>query len=186
METCPICCETIVDATEDAEGQEALFCEGPCQKRLHRWCASVHKDSYAVLTSSEEPFVCPSCSLAEHCRLIKSLAKTVEYLKCEIQELKRSKLRHPRAAPTQTCKKSLTRRLCPRLVGSLQYNLSWWQNSSHYLPLSLWKIKPNRRNRRNKRNKGADGKAEGDTWAGETRRPQKHYEPQWLNVKDLN
>ena len=144
METCPICCETIVDTTEDAEGQEALFYEGPCQKWLHRWCASVHKDSYAVLTSSEKPFVCPSCSLAEHCRLIKSLAKTVEYLKCEIQELKRSKLRHPRAAPTQTCKKSLTRRLCPRLVGSLQYNLSWWQNSSHYLPLSLWKINPGR------------------------------------------
>ena len=47
-------------------------------------------------------------------------------------------------------------------------------------------VKPNRRNRRNKRNKGADGKAEGDTWAGETRRPQKHYEPQWLDVKDLN
>lgn len=54
METCPICCETIVDATEETEGQEALSCEGACQK-----------DSYAVLTSSEEPSVYPSCSLAQ-------------------------------------------------------------------------------------------------------------------------
>ena len=46
----------------------------------------------------------------------------------------------------------------------------------------------NRRNKRNKRNKGpgADGKAEGDMWAGETRRARKHYEPRWQNVKDLN
>lgn len=30
VEVCPICCECIVDATEDSEGQEALFCDGNC------------------------------------------------------------------------------------------------------------------------------------------------------------
>ena len=33
METCPICCETIVDATEETEGQEALFCEDEVSTR---------------------------------------------------------------------------------------------------------------------------------------------------------
>ena len=71
----------IVDASEDTEVQEALVGEGVCQKWLRRWCASVHKDSYAILTLSEEPFVCPFVSLAEHHQLIKSLAETVECLK---------------------------------------------------------------------------------------------------------
>ena len=105
METCPICCETIVDAAENVEGQEALFCEGACQKWLHRWCTGVHKDSYAVLTSSEEPFVCPLCSLAEHCRLIKSLVETSS-VKFRSSSGASSR---PRAAQTQMCKKSLTR-----------------------------------------------------------------------------
>ena len=65
-EVCPICCDEIDDATETSEGQEALFCEGTCQKWLHRWCAGVHKDSYASLALSGKPFLCPSCCLTEH------------------------------------------------------------------------------------------------------------------------
>ena len=90
-----MCCETIVEATEDTEGQEALFCEGTCQKWLHRWCAGVHKESYAALTLSVEPFMCPSCRLSEHCQLIKTLVETVESLKGEVQQLKQCKLFPP-------------------------------------------------------------------------------------------
>ena len=51
-EICPMCCETILEATEDTEGQEALFCEGTCQKLLHRSLVPTpgcgHEISYIV------------------------------------------------------------------------------------------------------------------------------------------
>ena len=85
---CPICCEAIKDATSRRPGQEAVLCEGSCQKWLHRWCAGVHKDDYGNLASSDSPFMCPSCSLAEHRQLIRSLVNTVECLREEIGLLK--------------------------------------------------------------------------------------------------
>ena len=78
---CPMCTNVIVDATETSEGEEALFCEGTCQKWLHRWCAGVHKDNFAIIAASSKPFVCPSCCLAEHRQLITTLIATVETLK---------------------------------------------------------------------------------------------------------
>lgn len=194
METCPICCETIVDATEDAEGQEALLCEGACRKWLHRWCAGVHKDGYAALTSSEEPFVCPSCSLAEHRQLIKSLAETVESLKFEIQQLKRSKLSPPahvkldvpasREEPDQESVSAYSKEPVvqpARVVEQLPLPAS---GSGKNQPWQT--VKPKRRNKGSK-GPGADGKVKGDIRAGEnSTRPRKHYEPRWLNVKDLN
>ena len=77
---CPICCEVIIEASE---GQEALFCDGTCQKWLHRWCAGVHKDAYPVLQSSGSPYHCPS-----HHEQIRSLSEMVEALRAEIRSLK--------------------------------------------------------------------------------------------------
>ena len=190
METCPICCEVIVDATEDAEGQEALFCEGACQKWLHRWCADVHKDSYAILTSSEEPFVCPSCSLAEHCQLVKSLAETVECLKCEIQELKRSRVSPLTRANADVHKEPNQETVSATSKEPAIQPVQVAEQQSLPAPESVEKqtwqtVKPKRRNKRNKGPR-ADGKAEGDLLAGETRPPKKNFEPRWLNVKDLN
>ena len=96
VQACPICCNIIVEASETFEGQEALLCEGNCQKWLHRWCAGVHKENYRDLASSDKPFVCPSCSLAEHRRMITTLLETVEYLKEEVKQLKEEKLATPR------------------------------------------------------------------------------------------
>ena len=33
---CPVCCKAILDATKTRKGQEALECEGPCRKWIHR------------------------------------------------------------------------------------------------------------------------------------------------------
>ena len=96
IQACPICCNIIVEASETFEGQEALLCESTCQKWLHRWCAGVHKENYRDLASSDKPFVCPSCSLAEHRRMITTLLETVEYLKEEVKQLKEEKLATPR------------------------------------------------------------------------------------------
>ena len=89
---CPICCEEIVEATETSEGQEAVLCDGTCQKWLHRWCAGVHKEDYCALASSNKPFLCPACCLSEHRQLITSLLGTVESLKEEVRQLKKDKL----------------------------------------------------------------------------------------------
>ena len=85
---CQICCKPIIEATEQAVGDEALQCEGKCERWLHRWCAGVHKDNYAALASSVEPFFCPSCRLHEHQQLISSLVATADELKEEIRVLK--------------------------------------------------------------------------------------------------
>ena len=61
---CPICAEPIVDEDEDGCAQDALFCEGVCQRWLHRWCAGVTSERYVVLSSIEDPFHCPSCTVA--------------------------------------------------------------------------------------------------------------------------
>ena len=87
-EVCPICCEVIIEASESSEGQEALFCDGTCQKWLHRWCAGVHKDAYPVLQSSGSPYHCPSCLAALHHEQIRSLSEMVEALRAEIRSLK--------------------------------------------------------------------------------------------------
>ena len=81
---CPICCKAILDATKTREGQEALECEGTCQKRIHCWCAGVHKQDYPTLSDSSDSWTCPSCRLKEYGQLIKSLVNTVETLKAEV------------------------------------------------------------------------------------------------------
>ena len=61
-QTCPVCALVIVETTDDMESQEVLLCEGSCNHWYHRWCAGVTKARYEALSSSEDPFFCPSCS----------------------------------------------------------------------------------------------------------------------------
>ena len=53
-----------MDEDEDWCAQDAFFCEGVCQRWLHRWCAGVTSERYVVLSSIEDPFLCPSCTVA--------------------------------------------------------------------------------------------------------------------------
>ena len=86
--TCPICCKVIQEATKAKDGQDAIFCDGPCQKWHHRWCASVHKDDFQKNSLSNALFMCPSCCFSEHRQLISSLVNSVEDLKAEVARLK--------------------------------------------------------------------------------------------------
>ena len=87
---CPVCCKAILDATKTRKGQEALECEGPCRKWIHRWCAGVHEQDYpTTLSNSSDPWICPSCSLKEYGQLIKALVNTVETLRAEVASLKK-------------------------------------------------------------------------------------------------
>ena len=61
---CPICVEPIVDEGGAGCTQDALYCEGDCQCWMHRWCAGVTRERYVALSSTEDPFLCPSCVVA--------------------------------------------------------------------------------------------------------------------------
>ena len=113
-ETCPVCSDSIVDATEDVAGQEALFCEGSCKQWLHRWCAGVRQGDYEPLSSSQEPFVCNLCTIELQQKQIDNLLlsvgalketvdtlqSSVAILKSEILQLKETRIPSPVATET--------------------------------------------------------------------------------------
>ena len=62
---------------------------------LHCWCAGVTRERYAVLSSTEDPFLCPSCTIARQQAAIASqqedIARLREYVSSltdEVRELK--------------------------------------------------------------------------------------------------
>ena len=85
--TCATCLHPIVEATGDEEGQEAIFCEGSCNTWYHRWCAGVSSQRYEVLSSSEEPFHCPSCTADKQQQSILELQTRVQSLLEEVCKL---------------------------------------------------------------------------------------------------
>ena len=89
-EMCPMCSQDIVEASEDAEGQDAIFCDGAdCQVWYHRWCAGVTKSKHelVVLDASEAPFFCPTCVANQQSREIAALQDAVKALTAQLSEL---------------------------------------------------------------------------------------------------
>ncbi len=62
--TCPTCTQTIVEATNDREGQEVLLCEGNCNTWYHSWCAGVPTLCYEPSPAQKSP------SFVRHAQLI--------------------------------------------------------------------------------------------------------------------
>ena len=82
---CAVCNKAIVDGRD-----EVLFCEGKCQAWLHRCCASVRSEQHKLLTVSTEPFFCPTCGQEHNQAQIAELKNTVEALKLELSQLKKT------------------------------------------------------------------------------------------------
>ena len=82
---CCVCCQPIAVGKD-----ESLFCGGDCQQSLHRYCAGVSLNGYKEMKGNGDPFCCFSCSEKRNKRDIATLKSTVELLKQEISELKRS------------------------------------------------------------------------------------------------
>ena len=61
-ETCFVCDCPIVERSQTSEGDNAVFCEGPHQQWAHASCVGVSDEHYYSLSSSREPWFCPSCS----------------------------------------------------------------------------------------------------------------------------
>lgn len=95
-ELCCVCCQPILVGKD-----ESLFCAGDCQQNLHRYCAGVSLNGYKETKENADPFCCFSCSETRNKREIASLKSTVDLLKQEISELKRSMLQL-QSAPKQS------------------------------------------------------------------------------------
>ena len=78
---CPICLDPIIDATKDAEGQEAIYCESTCNAWIHRQCAGLSQTLYKVYQDGDDPFYCPHCRLAIQEQQLHELTSAIDSLK---------------------------------------------------------------------------------------------------------
>ena len=53
---CAVCDQNIVDGKD-----QALFCDGNCQRWFHRYCAKVTVNHFETLSSTSQPFHCIGC-----------------------------------------------------------------------------------------------------------------------------
>ena len=82
-EECAVCCQKVTEG----EG-EALFCEGKCQKWLHRYCAGVSVAQFQDLSTASAPFLCVMCYQQSHGVALEELRATVTALTAEVKELR--------------------------------------------------------------------------------------------------
>lgn len=82
-EICDVCCSAIIDDKEDA-----LLCEGSCQKWFHRYCAGVSSTCFRLLSNSSTPFVCWLCSQELHRTIVSQLQAEIAALRVEVVELR--------------------------------------------------------------------------------------------------
>ena len=84
---CPICESTIVDDDESNEGEDAIFCEGECQIWLHRKCVGLTKNSFTLIGSTKEPYLCPYCSDNHYKKEVNELKELVKSLNDRLSTL---------------------------------------------------------------------------------------------------
>ena len=85
---CPICEETVEDASSKKRGHDAIFCEGACQDWLHRQCAGLFKVNFDAAKASNLPFLCPCCRLSDKSTELSALKVIVDQLVAEVSKLK--------------------------------------------------------------------------------------------------
>ena len=76
--TCPICEENF------KPGCDSIFCEGDCQKYIHRRCASLTKEQFKKGGESDLPFYCLHCITSRQSSEIDELKKVVSDLSAKI------------------------------------------------------------------------------------------------------
>jgi len=85
---CPVCLDPIIDATEEKEGQEAIYCKSICNSWIHRQCAGLSQALYKLYQDVDDPFYCPHCHLITQESQLQKLKSAVESLTKEVTLLK--------------------------------------------------------------------------------------------------
>ena len=151
-----------------------LYCEGTYQKWFHRWCAGVHKENYEALAAGDNPFLCPSCCLAEHCQLIMTLIDTMETLKDEICKLKEA----AKVLPPPTIEKADSLSPSEELYPVTEPSDPSAPQAKDDEP---WKKDTGKRKQGTKGGVGTKGRRVRANSSGN----QKHRKPRWLDIKTL-
>jgi len=76
---CHVYDQAIIEASDEAEGHEAVFCEGECQGWIHRHCAGLTRPAFNSLSASI-PYLCSYCTCTRQYKEICSLKDTIEDL----------------------------------------------------------------------------------------------------------
>ena len=79
---CPVCLDSITDE------HDSIYCEGSCDRWLHRCCAGLSKVLFNVWIDSDDPFYCPHCRLSRHAELLSSMQSTIQSLLQDVASLK--------------------------------------------------------------------------------------------------
>ena len=55
--TCPICLDTIVEATKTKKVDDAILCDGSCESWMHRRCAGLSESHFKIYVNSDISFI---------------------------------------------------------------------------------------------------------------------------------
>ena len=84
---CAICLEAIQDRSDTSEGEDLVFCEGECQRWLHRTCARLNDPAFDKIRRSDKCFYCYQCFVIVHKSEVKDLRDTVDTLMNSVKSL---------------------------------------------------------------------------------------------------
>ena len=59
---CTFCEEVITESSNNAPGEDSIFCDGTCKSWIHRRCGGLSAAQVKVVSSSSEPFLCPNAN----------------------------------------------------------------------------------------------------------------------------
>lgn len=90
MTICAICLKLIIDRSDVSDGEDSVFCEGACQRWLHRSCAGLPDPAFDLIHNSDEKFYCFPCSMASHALDVKELRSVVASLSKDLADLRSS------------------------------------------------------------------------------------------------
>ena len=84
---CTICEEVITESSNNTPGEDAVFCDGTCKSWIHRRCGGLSAAQFKVVSSSNEPFLCPQCKLMQNSVEIASLKAEVVSLTKKVDDI---------------------------------------------------------------------------------------------------
>ena len=136
-----------------AEGiDEAIQCEGRCQKWIHRHCAGITKTLFEELAGSSKQFACLYCSDSGNKEVIESLKAEVSVLRAEITELKTIVMALTTSGPAARCQTSSDPPICipgieggETLPGPLSYLRVIKAGASPSMPQPIPKTNPDKK-----------------------------------------
>ena len=85
---CAICLKVIMDRSDEQEGEDVVFCDGACQRWIHRTCVGLTDPAFDSISQTDDQFLCYQCFVISHTSEIKDLRNTIAALTKEMATLR--------------------------------------------------------------------------------------------------